>query len=368
MRNYHRTPANTLYARYTRYNTLLAALLLMVLTMLAGCGGGDTAEIKSIGEIHDEDGVPVSVRRAEATSFSTHLSFIAGLRGAAESTASAMISDEVAAILHKVGDYVEKDSPVVLFPSDNPTLNYEQARVSYESARTSYERMKKLYEDEGVSQQTYDNARTQFEIAEANWESVLKMARVGAPISGYITRISVFESENVSPGTELFTVSDYARLNTTVWVSDRDIGKVKVGQKAAAIWGEAEIEGRVVQVDLAMDQERKAFAVKLEFYNEDLAVQSGVTAEIEIETYKEDNVFIAHEREIVSAGEDRYLFVAEGERVERRKIGIIREEGLFRQVSSGIQDGELIVTKGIELIEDGDRIRVVAEEAPLVQN
>ncbi len=359
MRNYRKTLRNTLCF------IILAAL---VLPMLMGCGGRDDAEIKSIGEIHDEKGIPVSVRRAETATFSTHLTFFAGLRGAAESTASAMISDEVAAILHEVGDYVETDSPVVLFPSDNPALNYEQARVSYESARTAYERMKKLYEDEGVSQQTYDNARTQFEIAEANWESVLKMTRVSAPISGYITRIRVFESESVAAGTELFTVSDYARLNTTVWVSDRDITRVKVGQKAAARWGEAKIEGKVVQVDLAMDQERKAFAVKLEFGNEDLAVQSGVTAEVEIETFKEEDVFIAHEREIVGAGEDRFLFVAEGGRVERRKIEVLREEGLFRQLAFGIREGELIVTKGIELIEDGDKVRVVAEEAPLVQN
>jgi RND family efflux transporter MFP subunit len=343
-------------------------IVLSVLIAGVGCGGGETTETKSIGEIHESEGVPVAVRPVEPTGFSTHLSFIASLRGAAESTASAMVADEVAGILYKVGDYVEKESAVVLFPPDNPSLGYEQAQVSFESARTAYNRIKKLYEDDGVSRQAYDDARTRYELARAKWESVQRMTRVEAPISGYITRINVFESENVQPGTPLFTVSDFDRLNTIVWISDRDIDSVRVGQRATASWHGKHIVGEVVQVDMAMDQEKMAFAAKLEFDNPDLQVQSGVTADIEVETYRREDAVIVHQSEIVTIDGRPYVFREQNGRAVRTEVEVERREGLYRQISSGLSRGDRVITRGIELIEDGRRVRVVDEEPHLVQN
>ncbi len=336
--------------------------------LLAGCGGKEETDIKSIGEIHEEEGIPVTVRSVEHSPFTTHLSYISSLRGAAESTASSMVSDEVEEILLEVGDYVKRNTTVVLFPEDNPAINFEQAKVSFESARTAYNRIERLYEDEGVSQQSYDDARTQYELARANWESVRKMTRIAAPISGYITRINVFESENVQPGVPLFTVSDYSKLKTIVWVSDRDIPELEVGQRARAAWQDELLEGRVVQVDMAMDDQKKAFAVKLEFDNDELSVQSGITAEIEIETFREDESLIVHQREVVTIDDEHYIFLAENGEARRRSITVEREEGLYRQVSSGIRPGDRVITEGIELLKDGDLIEVVEEAPRLLQS
>ena len=270
--------------RSTRRLALIFATVLLPV-FLAGCNRAetDTADAQSIDEIHKSEGVPVSVRPLEPTEFRTYLTFTTSVSGATESTASAKIADAVASVAYRVGDYVERDTAVVFFPTDNPAMNYEQARVGFESARTAFERVRRLYEDDGISQQAYDDARTQFELARANWNSARNMAQVKAPISGYITRLNVLESDNVQPGDPLFTVADFARLKTTVWLTDRQVQAVDVGQPAVARWQEEEIRGEVVQVDMAMDHGRKAFATKLQFENPDLAISSGVTTVVEIE-------------------------------------------------------------------------------------
>jgi len=311
--------------------------------------------------------VPVQVRSVQPTSFHTYMSFTAGVSGAAESVGSAMIGDKVAEILYEVGDYVEADVDVVLFPTDNPALNYEQARVGFESARTAFERVQRLYEDEGVSRQAYDDARTQFEVARANWQSVQKMARVRAPIAGYITRINVSESDNVSPGDPLFTVSDFDRLKATVWLTDRQVSEVTAGLPARAIWQDVVVPGRVVQVDMAMDQARKAFAAKLRFDNPDRAIRSGVTATVEIETYRNDAAIILNQRDLLESGADRSVLIARDGVAHRVPVTVGRRQGLLLEIESGLEIGAEVITSGHDLVSHGRTVRVVEREDLLVQ-
>lgn len=347
--------------------TLALLLTTLVVVTLASCSGDETVPTKSIDEIHQEEGVPVQTRVVEPAPFRTYLSFTSSVSGAAESVASAMVSDEIAGILYEVGDYVEKDTAVVLFPPDNPSLNWAQTRVAFESAQTAFERVQSLYEDDGISQQAYDDARTGYEVARANWQMVQDMARVKAPISGYITRINVFPSDNVHAGDPLFTVSDLEELKTTVWLTDRQIDAVEVGQVARAFWQDKEAIGTVVQVDMAMDQSKKAFATKLRFDNPGLEIQSGVTALIEIETYRNEEAIILNQQEIIDTGDSQSVFVARDGVALRTPIEIDRRQGLFVEVASGLQPGDQVVTRGVELIGDGVAIRVVDQADRLVQ-
>jgi RND family efflux transporter MFP subunit len=343
------------------------AALTVVLT-LAGCSPEERAEApRSIDEIHQEDGVPVEVRAVEPVPFRTYMTFTSTLTGAAESTASSMVSDTVSEITRSVGDYVEVDTPIVRFPTDNPALNYEQARVGYESARTAFNRIQRLYEDDGVSQQSYDDARTRLEVARANWDAVQNMTGVRAPISGFITRINVFESDNVAPGDPLFTISDFGELKTTVWLTDRQIRHIEVGQPARALWQDLEVEGRVVQVDMAMDQHRKAFAAKLRFENSERLIRSGVTATIEIDTFRTEGALILNQRQVIESGEERFVFVVRENTVHQVPVTIGRRQGLLVSIASGLQPGDEVVSSGVDLISDGRPVRVTGRQDRLVQ-
>lgn len=345
----------------------VAAAVSVVFT-LTGCSADDeTAAPRSIDAIHREEGVPVEVRAVESVPFRTYMSFTSSLSGATESTASSMVSDTVSEIAYSVGDYVETDTTVVRFPTDNPAINYEQARLSYESAQTAFDRIQRLYEDDGVSQQSFDDARTRFEVARANWDAVQNMTDVRAPISGVITRINVFESDNVRPGDPLFTVSDFDELKTTVWLTDRQVRQVEVGQPARALWQETEIDGEVVQVDMAMDQTRKAFAAKLRFNNSDRLIRSGITASIEIDTYRSKDALILNQRQVIESGDERFVFVVREGTVHRVPVTIDRQQGLLVSIESGLAPGDEVVTSGVDLISDGRPVRVIERQDQLVQ-
>ena len=148
-----------------------------------GCGKKN-AESKSMDMIYRESGVPVTVQTLEPGEFRSECLFHSTLSGVEETSVSAMVTDKVEKILFAVGDRVNQDEIVMLFPTDNPATPYFQTKTAFEHAGTTLARIKNLYDNGGISLQEYENTKTQYEVTKANWESVQRTVRVKAPIEG----------------------------------------------------------------------------------------------------------------------------------------------------------------------------------------
>ena len=336
----------------------LGTMTLITLALFAiSCGNNHTVQSENMDTVYKKNGRPVKTRMISEETFVKSLTYIATLKGSRESSASALIADTVEAVMADVGDYVEKDQPVVLFPKSNPTANYYQAEAGYNAAKQAFDRIKNLYEKNGVSRQTFDDARTQYEVQLANWKNVQELVQINAPISGYITRLNVSPSNNVSPGTELFTVSNYDELTTTILANDKEIREFAEGQHVTAIWENETISGSVTQVDLSKSPKDKAFAVNVILENMNHSIPSGITATIVVDTAIKGNSIILHRKEFISNGDEQYVFVDETGIARKRIIKLGESQGMYRRVLSGLEAGDRIITEGINLVHDGEKIR-----------
>ncbi len=331
-----------------------------LLSLLAGCGSGD-AESKSMEQIHAEQGVPVRVDTVRHEPFTVEYAFNGVLTAELESSAIAAISDAVEHIYFKVGDNVSKGDVVLTFPMDNPAAQYFQAKVSFENAATSLERMETLYDEGGVSKQDVDNTRTQYEVSKANWDAAEQAVMVRAPIGGIITQLNVRESDNVEPGDVLFKVSRAERVKARLWVAESQISDIAVGQKATATWAGTTLEGKVAQVDMSLNSEKQAFGVLVEFENPDLAVPSGISAAIKVLVPTGSDAIVVS-RSIVSREDSKYFaYVTDGAVARRREVVLGRAQGLDVEIVAGLEPGEVIVTEGQMLLEDGAKINIIEE-------
>lgn len=346
---------------------LIIAIIVIPLTWFTGCRKSESDIIKSIEQIHKDEGIPVRVKEMKESTFYTFLNYTSSLKGVSESTASSMISDEVAKVHAQVGDFIEKDQIIITFPVDNPAIQYEQSKVTYESAEKAYSRIKRIFENNGVSRQEYDNAFTQFELSRANWLSIQNMVTVRAPISGYLTRLNVQASDNVDSGDELFTISNYNRLKTTIWVSDHEISHIIRGQKAEAEWEGHRVYGDVVQVDLSMDRSTRAFAVLVEFDNYDHTILSGITAEIRIITYTKENSLVLNRKEMVKEGDSWFVFLAENGIASKKELLTGLNQGMNIEILNGLKVGDNVIIEGLSLVRDGSLLKVLSNNTNLTQ-
>jgi RND family efflux transporter MFP subunit len=335
------------------------AVLAFQVFITSACSS-EAVEAVSMEQLYKEQGVPVQVETVKPDSLTRTYVFHAVLTGIEESKAESMISDRVEAVHYKVGDYVEKDTIVLSFPSRNPTAQYHQAKVAFELAETTLVRMKNLYESGGISLQDYDGVRTQYEVAKANWDAVRQSVHMRSPISGVITSLRVRVSDNVHPGDHLFTVSRTDRLKAELWIRENLLAEIDTGTEATASWGDVMLKGCVVQVDRSLDPRQQAFGAVAVFDNPGRRMTSGVNGTITLFSQEEvEGVVIARDY-LVREDDKYYVFLDEEGTARKRQVEIGRPLGMDVPVLSGLQPGDRLIVSGTMNLRDGARIRPVA--------
>ena len=338
-----------------------AALVLLGLAVfITGCGK-DNVENRSMDNLHEENGVPVRVETVTLKRLGAMYSFNAMLTGVEETVAKSLVEDTVESIKFKVGDRVAKDQIVITFPDDNPQARYHQASVAMEHAKTTLGRIEKLYEEGGISLQELDNTRTQFKVAEANWQTVRQTIMVKAPIDGVITQINVRESDNVKAGDKLFTVSRTHRLKAEVWAGEDQIGGISKGQAATAVWRDRTLSGRVVQVDQSLDEKRQAFGVVVEFDNPGQSVMNGVNADITFAVGNDKPAVVIARKNLRRDGDSWSVYVVVDSLAVKREVLAGRQFDTDVEILRGLNPGDVLINEGLELLADKTKIRVVSD-------
>lgn len=340
-----------------RYSKIILFLLGFGLVLLTACSS-DEEPAKSMDTIHKEEGVPVKVEVIKKTGFSDKFLYNAVLAGINETSKYAMIGERIEKIHANVGDYVKKDQLIISFPSDNPSAKYSQARAAYLNAKNVYERNQSLYDAGGISEQNLENIKTQYEVAEADYEAASQMIRVKSPIDGYITNIAVKETQNVEKDQLLFTVARTKTLKADINVGEFEIDRVETGQTAYADWRGTRIIGKVTRVAMSMNPSTKSFNTIVEFDNAGGKVKAGVTADIHIVQESGEKIMVER-KNIITESNKHYVFVVKNDKAVRKEIKINQSNNVNVVVEEGLTVGDSLITQGQMLLSDGSKVRII---------
>jgi len=131
------------------------------------------------------------------------------------------------------GDLVKKGQVLIEIDHRVPQAQYEKAEAKYELTKLELERMENLAKSNYSPAKDLDNAKTNFNIAEAE----LKLARVNlentylkSPVDGVVIQ-KIAEVGNVAePGQVLLSISDADHAWVSANIEETHISRVKVGQ------------------------------------------------------------------------------------------------------------------------------------------
>ena len=352
-------------------------ILTFSLVLFLSCGSKKDNSAASMEQLHAENGQPVSIRELETEDFPVYLKYPALINASSESTASATLNDVVRSISVRVGDTVRQGDVIVAFSSDNQIL--QQATLAHGNARSAFERMSILFRSNDISRQDFDTVRMQYEMSQANLKAANDMVYVKAPISGTITQINVRTTQNVRPGTPLFSVSNSNAFEATFYVGVEEIERVQVGARVFIDLSRGknekqQVEGRITQVSLAMDSQKQAFPVTVFFNGADHLVGStagnsiapmanrlvsGMNIDIAVEVYRSEKAIVLYRQEIIQTENGPAVFVAEGNKVRQVPVRTGMERGLSVEIVGGLNAGEILISEGVQQINAGSKINIV---------
>jgi len=174
---------------------------------------------------------------------------------------------------------------------DEVITGFDIAQAQYNSAKENFAKIKNIARPEEITQ-----ARAKYEQADAAVQLIEKNIRdcyVSAPIAGHIVETFVEIGESVTPLTSLLKIADLFVVELVVYVSEKDLGKVKLGQKVEVTtdsYQDKSYEGKVIYISpeaeftpkniQTKDERTKlVFAVKIEIANKDLELKAGMPAD-----------------------------------------------------------------------------------------
>ena len=197
------------------------------------------------------------------------------------------------------------------------------AQATFDQTKSKYDELKAQYE---AAKHTLESAQLNLEVLKHNLEAAdagIDQAReamsntiITSPINGVITRLDAEVGEMVimgtmnNPGTVIMQVADLSTMLLVAQVDEADVGKLAVGQKATVhvqAFPDEEFKGVIDTIALT----HRISATGTKYFRTEILLQgdvkklySGLTAHVDIETIKHENVLNLPSQAVLGAEVD----------------------------------------------------------------
>lgn len=247
-----------------------------------------------------------------------------------------------------------------------------QAKATLEQNELNFQRMSALYQQNAVSAQTLDSARTQRDLAMGGLQAAqgnflllkarLDNANILSPLSGVVIRRHVQAGAFSKAGIAIFTVADTSTLLAKAVVGEAQITELALGKsvnvKVDALKGQ-EFKGTITRLSPAAVVPTRTFTAEVSIPNPDDLIKVGMFATAEVVGQERKNVLAVPESALVMREDQKTVFLVTAEnRVVQKVLKLGDAAGGWVEVLSGLAEGDRIVVGGQHKLKDGSSIRL----------
>lgn len=283
------------------------------------------------------------------------------------------------------GDPVKKGQLLALVrPSELPDQlqvakgQLQQAEAALSQAKLNRARIGSLAPTGVVSTQELQQSATALLQAEAQ-ESAARAqlqavavrigeTRLDAPFDGVVMQRRFDAGALVGPQNgAILTVGRVDILRLFVPVREQESALVSVGQTVVvevdALPGQSWL-GQVARLSPGFDPLTRTLDAEVHLANSDGKLRPGMYGRARIQVAVHKQSLTVPESAVQLSGGQRYLFVVEGTKVQRRAITIGVDGGTFVEVLTGIKADDQLVVAGTDALADGSTVRTQVGTAP----
>lgn len=191
----------------------------------------------------------------------------------------------------------------------------------------------------------------------ASAESLAQKQNVRAPFSGTITRRLSTEGSFVSPGTPLYSLSAPGETEIKLNVSKEIIEKLTDNQKVSLFENNSQssLDGIVFAKNSFSGSEKDPNGiVRMKIQNDSVEPGRYLCAHLPLEKNRE--ALLVPENSLMNEFGESFIFVAENNAAHKRKVALGSSFDGKREIISGLNAGEAIITEGFHEIKDGEAI------------
>lgn len=289
--------------------------------------------------------------------------------GTVKPYATAKISSEegglILAITKNKGDKVGAGQVVVRLKKDVESATYEQMLAQYELAKMNYQKQEELWKENATTEIQYLTAKWQMEAAEKGLDVLkthMRKAYVTSPISGVVDDKYMNKGEMSAPGAPILNVVDISKVKITAGVPESYLNVVKKGLTVKItfdVLAEKKFEGKISYISPTLSTVSRTFEIEIVIDNKEKLLKPEMNANIEIAKMEKEDAIVIPQDLIVDYGDEKYVFILEGENAKKRVLEIGSRNGNSVLISKGLNTGDKLIYEGFQSVNDGEKVQVV---------
>jgi membrane fusion protein, multidrug efflux system len=330
----------------------IALLLVGLIVIRVIQAGAERPAQPTIEQLRAERGVPVTVAVVVAAPLAVWREYSGNVSGTRERIVRARSGDPVAAVAVSVGDRVRQGQVVVRQAGEATGARLRQAQAARAQAQRMVERLRPLHEAGAISDQEWEQALTQLELATADVAAAGDLLTITSPLAGTVTEVMARPGLVPAAGDPLLRIADLSRLVVYLRVGAREAAEIREGQPARVDTG---VEGRVQRVALQADPATRLVEVEVVFPPA-TGLIPGTLATVQIEIAARESALQVPRAAIRDGAV--WVVGADG-RAQRRVVQTGLAGSELVEIAGGLQAGEQVVVDGGALLSEGALVRIV---------
>jgi len=317
-----------------------------------------------------EEAVPVEIAELELGGIESVLRFSSNLEAEEQVKVFSQAKRLVTDLLVEEGDRVRKDQVLLRLQDDEQRSALAKAKSQVEKSEREYERQKRLFTQDLISEQVYNDANydlEQLQIARADAERELGYTEVRAPIGGTVTGRMVNLGDQVQIGQHLFDIVDFESIVALVYVPEKHLNELRPGLTArlsAQITGGDDYEGRVERISPIVDPRSGTVKVTIEVGGQP-GLRPGMYIDVNLVTATREDAVLVPKRALVYDNDQIFVYRVNGEsRAERVFIETALTDKYHVEPREGLVKGDRVVVAGQAGLKDGALVKLPGEDEP----
>ena len=323
--------------------------------------------------------------------------FSARMKGQNDVTVTPQVSGQLMKICVTEGQQVKKGQTLFIIDSRNAQLELEAAQANLQaalaaesSAKLEYESNKNLFDKKIVSRYMLDNSENSYKQAQASVVQArasvnrakvnLGFCTITANVPGVIGEIPVRVGDQVSPMTQLTLLSGNTTMYAEISITEAVIeNMVKEGVKSSDIekhiaqippatfimknGTEYPHKGRFTSLTGVVNASTGSMTAKLSFPNPDGLLYSGIQGTV-VMNFAEKDLIIVPQYAVVRLQDKAQVYKVKADSTATAVEVTTEDTGNGKDfiVTSGLNEGDVIVANGANNVTEGMKVLFPEEE------
>lgn len=348
---------------------LLTIAAALVVCIISGCSP-KTPEVENKNtnsEAMEENAEVVEIMELKKETIARTIEHTSTLAAYKETHLAPASPGKIEEIFVEIGARVSSGDPLVQM--DKTQLH--QAKIQLKSVETDFKRLDTLQKVGSISEQQYDQIKTQYEIAKTNVAFLEENTRLLSPFNGIISGKYYEDGEMFSgaPNTmagksAIVSIVQIDPLKAMFSISETYFPQVKEGMTARVlcdIYPGKEFTGDIFRIHPTIDPSTRSFQAELKISNQNEMLRPGMFCRVILELGEEEALVVPAIAVLKLQGtNERYVFIEENGKAKRITVKPgKRFDDKIEILTTGLIEGSHLIVTGQSRLLDGDEVSVV---------